>query len=672
MRKLLIGAAGVLALIVLLLIVAPFFIPASAFRGQIETQASAALGRDVSIGEELSLSLFPSFKFQVSDLTIANAPDMTAEQFAKVARADIGVRLLPLLGGNVAIDRFVLEAPQISLERNAAGDVNWMLGAPSETTEAPAEESAAEEAAQEAADEAAEIGDALPGDVRLGDVRITDGVFTYADAVAKTSYAATDVDLDVTLDGFASPLKIDGGLIFQDKPISLNVLVSTIRAIEQGKKATLSAALKLADAEIDFDAKTRGGDALAYDGSLKINAPSLRELITWLGGEAPMAYGFGPLQVSGALTGDDHSVAFEDAKIRFDEIRGAGGLSADWSGERPALAGALKLSALDLRPYVPEAEQAEAAALEPWSRDPIDFSALGAADLDFKIETASILLPTLTIDESALSAKLENKRVVVSLDSLKLYDGAGAGRLVVNGRSSRPSMSAKFDLTGLQARPFVKDASGFDRISGVGELKLDVTTAGRSIADFVSGLNGSTSFEVADGALVGINLTQTAQALGAFTREGLTGALAQAASSEAATQFTALSAAATIVNGVATTNNINLVGPYIEATGGGQINLPAQTVDLRLNPKVLSRVSSETGEDEEPVRSVGAPLVIRGKLDNASVSVDAQAAVKERATQEIGRQLDRLLGGGDEEAEGNENADERVGEKLIRGLFNND
>ncbi|MEL7029845.1 MAG: AsmA family protein, partial [Pseudomonadota bacterium] len=378
MGKIAIGVGGAVVLVIVLLLAAPLFIPASAFKDQIEARASDSLGRQVTVGDELSLSLFPQFKFAVTDLTIANAPNMSDETFASVARADIGVNLLPLLGGRVAIDRFVLIEPTINLERNAAGEVNWMLVAEEQAT------------AQEETG-AASSGD-LPGDINLGDVRLVDGQVRYRDAVEGVSYDVSDINLDVALKSFSSPLTLDGDLVFQERPVALDVNVSTIRAIQQGKKAQIRAKLSLDDARVAFSADTIEGDEFTYTGDIDVNAPSVRGLLTWFGQAAPMEYGFGPLEVAGDISGDATSMRFEQAKLRFDDMRGGGRLAADWASGKPSFDGALALDALDLRPYMPPPDDAADQAMAPWSTETIDFSGMGTVDLNFEIETDKTLV----------------------------------------------------------------------------------------------------------------------------------------------------------------------------------------------------------------------------------------------------------------------------------------
>jgi uncharacterized protein involved in outer membrane biogenesis len=66
-RNLLIAAAAVLILV----LAAPFLVPASAWRGQVEAELSRAMGRPVTIAGPMSLTLLPEPGIQAEDVRLA-------------------------------------------------------------------------------------------------------------------------------------------------------------------------------------------------------------------------------------------------------------------------------------------------------------------------------------------------------------------------------------------------------------------------------------------------------------------------------------------------------------------------------------------------------------------------------------------------------------------------
>src|SRR2546427_3902083 len=125
LRYILIGV-GVL---IVLLIVVPFLIPVNQFRGTIEQKASAALGRKVQVGN-LSLALLHG-GLAAENLSIGDDPKFSPSPFLTAKSVDVGVEVMPLIfSRELNVTSVVIQDPQVTLLKNAAGDWNYStLGA---------------------------------------------------------------------------------------------------------------------------------------------------------------------------------------------------------------------------------------------------------------------------------------------------------------------------------------------------------------------------------------------------------------------------------------------------------------------------------------------------------------------------------------------------------------
>ena len=83
------------AVFVLILIALPFLINVNSFRPKIESEASSALGRQVTVGN-LSLSLF-SGHVEADNIAIADDPAFSKSPFVTAQSLKIGVELMPLI-----------------------------------------------------------------------------------------------------------------------------------------------------------------------------------------------------------------------------------------------------------------------------------------------------------------------------------------------------------------------------------------------------------------------------------------------------------------------------------------------------------------------------------------------------------------------------------------------
>ena len=114
-------AVGVL---VVVLIVVPFFIPVNRFRPTIEEKASAALGRKVQIGD-LSLSLLGG-ALTAKDLSIGDDPKFSPSPFLTAKSLSVGVEMMPLIfSKQLNVTGITIDEPQVTLLKNPAGDWNY-------------------------------------------------------------------------------------------------------------------------------------------------------------------------------------------------------------------------------------------------------------------------------------------------------------------------------------------------------------------------------------------------------------------------------------------------------------------------------------------------------------------------------------------------------------------
>ena len=114
-RKRWLRIAGIVAaIVILLLLVVPFFVNADTFRPTLESEISSALGRKVTLGH-LSLSLITG-SLVADQVAIADDPAFGTEPFfqAKSMHIGVGVGAL-LLERRLHITRFTVDAPQVHL-----------------------------------------------------------------------------------------------------------------------------------------------------------------------------------------------------------------------------------------------------------------------------------------------------------------------------------------------------------------------------------------------------------------------------------------------------------------------------------------------------------------------------------------------------------------------------
>ncbi len=628
MKKLLIGFGVIVLLLIVAVIVVPMLIPLERYKSEIQAQAKSATGRDLRIDGDISLSLLPTIAVSVENVGFANAPGASTPEMATIDRLDVALQILPLISGEVAIDRFILDKPVITLEVDKNGRPNWQF------------DTAAAAPAPSGGDGGGTGGGADTGaalkELRLGDVRLVDGTLTYIDHRSGQEVKVSEVNMELSLPSLSSPFAADGSAVWNSQKVSLEIDAENPQALMSGETSKLAMKVDSEPVTFSFDGAARNTDALGLQGALALDVPSIRELAAWTG--QPLDFpgeGLGPFNIAGDLEMTGPKIALTDAKIRLDEINGNGLFSVDATGAKPFIKAELSVEELNLNPYLPPEQEGAAADGSgggagggggeagggDWSDEPIDVSALGLLNADLAFNAGGILFKDVKIGKSSLTVVLKDSRLTANLAEMQLYDGSGTGKITVDGSGAKPSLTADFDLANFQAGPFLNDLAKFDRILGTTESKISVKSSGGTQRELVSNLNGNGAVVFRDGAIKGVNLA-------AMMRNISVAAIESSFDDAQATDFAELSGTFKIDKGIVTNDDLNLVAPLVRMTGAGKVPLPPRTVDYTVKPKLVGTLEGQGGQSD--LAGVAVPIKVSGPWSDISYKPDLGAALKEQ------------------------------------------
>ncbi len=296
-----------LALVVAALLVAPFFIDAGRYKGMITERIEAATGRDVNIGD-LHVSLFPWVGVRLKDVRIGNRSGFDkaggATDFLRVRGLDVQLALLPLLRKEVEIRRFVLDAPELWLVRNARGAANWedLTGAPTAGDEAHAVAgakagrgaggmglAALSARAIEVRDAAVHFADAATGhrlDLRGMNLRITDLQLERPVRLDVSGHLAGG---EFSIKGEAGPLGDLANLDVRRVPVQLVIHVKGMRTEAFQALLPATASLPAVGLGMDVDIEQHPGGVRVFAGNLRVHGrmAGVKDVELALKGEMP-------------------------------------------------------------------------------------------------------------------------------------------------------------------------------------------------------------------------------------------------------------------------------------------------------------------------------------------------------------------------------------------------
>lgn len=618
--------AGIIVLLIAVVVAVPLLIPSSVYKERVVALVKAQTGRDLTIGGDVGLSFFPRLAVKVNDVRFSNAtwakdPDMAAMKEMRAA-----LKIMPLFRGEVEIDSFVLVDPVIHLEVKADGTPNWQFEtakptAPGSTPAAGSESSGSSAALRE---------------IRLGEVSIQNGAATYRNAQTGGSLAFEKVDVDLSLPGLDEPFEADGSLVWNSEPLKLSLKADRPRALTEGGETPIEIALTSSKIGASYKGSIRTLGGTRFSGGVDLNVPSVRAFAQWLGNPLPAGNGFGPLTIKGNAQGNGNSYTFSDARIGFDGMNATGKLAVQTGGARPVIKGSLAFDRIDANIYMASGDDTPASTSPAdnssgggtvknsgsgWSTEPIDLSGLKAADADIALSTKELLVKNIKIGESALNLKLNNGVLTADLDKLALYKGAGSGSLILNGAGRVPQVAAAFSIAGVQALPLLTDAAGFERLDGLSAISFSVNGTGRSQREIVSTLGGKGEVKFTNGAIKGVNLAQLVRTVLTAPATGW-----QSGGSQD-TDFSELGGTFTIASGILTNSDLKLLSPLLRVNGSGKVDLPNQTLNYRVEPKLAATLEGQGGGD---AKGIEVPVIIDGPWASPRFRPDLASMLQNR------------------------------------------
>lgn len=120
-RKAFLILAGVVAAVILAAVIFSLAFDMDRYKPRIEEAASAATGMKVRINGGLRLSLFPHLGVSLEEILIQNK----GADVLSAKKAEVGIRLLPLLRRKIVIRRAGLIAPKFFITRDRSGRFNF-------------------------------------------------------------------------------------------------------------------------------------------------------------------------------------------------------------------------------------------------------------------------------------------------------------------------------------------------------------------------------------------------------------------------------------------------------------------------------------------------------------------------------------------------------------------
>lgn len=569
------------------------------YRGLIADQVKAATGRELVIAGPLKVEVSLNPALAVEGVTFANAPWGSRKDMIVLKRLAAEVQLLPLLRGEVRVNRMVLSGLDALFEIDGQGRANWDIAPAGPPSARPAGDSRS-----------------LPvfDKVDIRDVRID-----YRDARDGTA-------MNLTVEAFALESKD------AESPIAV-----TLKAAHDGRAVSVTGrigALKsLMEANARYPVRLEieiAGVKAAVDGHVvNPRAPKEFDFKATLAGDSVSALlppgqnmpAVGPLKAAFRIKGQGRTYAIENLEAGIGQSDFAGSARIAFAPPVADVTATLHSRRVDLKAWLPpgaKAEKPSAKGGRVFPDDPLPLDALRIVNADVKHRVETAVLPNgLTVREVDAHLTLKDGRLALPI-ALVAAGGRIKADASIDGARAPIRMALRLAGDNVDWGRLLADLGMAETVwDSKAEATVDLRGAGNSVRALMASLEGDAKIVLGPGRIGnkyidlagGDAVTQILTAFNPFAKSD---------------EFTALRCAVArfkIAGGVAEARDgIAIETGKMTVAGGGRADLGAETLNFAFKPEAREGFGIGLGNLVGRVR-------IEGTFAEPTYGLDPLAAV---------------------------------------------
>ncbi len=222
----------VLVLAVTAALAAPYLVPWNSYRSDLESFGEKVTGREVTIGGNIAISLFPWPQLEAQQVSIGNPQGFSSEAFVTADVVRVSLALAGLFNGSLNVESVDVEKPQVNLQRSASGDVNWIFTPQEKVT-----------------------GQGLLSRVKLDQIVLSGGLVSFDDLRNGHSGVFAGVNGRLSAQSVLGPWRMQGEAKWNELPFGL-----VVTSAEKQPDTPLKFTVKLSPVEVVYPMLSLEGD----------------------------------------------------------------------------------------------------------------------------------------------------------------------------------------------------------------------------------------------------------------------------------------------------------------------------------------------------------------------------------------------------------------------------
>ncbi len=566
---------GLLLLVALLVGVAFFVFDSDTIKAQAIATVKEQTSADLSIEDELSLTFFPWLAVETGKVTLSNPEGFNSKKnLLSVEQLNASIKLMPLLKGDIEIGAVELSGSELNLMRDRKGrsNIDVLITHADKQKETASDNASASEQA---------------GALSVNRIALNNFVLNqYAPREKLTQSFSLDA-FEINQFAFEqwTPLKASGAFASgsgkTDAQWNLN---SEIKVSNQGKLIEL-----------------RSIDAVMSQISNKLKHLELT--------------GVTRLELNNKNTQVNHQGNLVLDKQKFEmDMQGTFSSFKDIKLD-------LKTENLDLSPWFVGDEGTSSGSKSELDTKPIaDF--LKSARLKGTFSANSVAVGKMDLQN--VSANLSNKGATLWLKPFKAnaFKGDLSTNASINFASKPLALSIAPSLQKIEMGDLIGQVFDTDKLSGLGDLSLNLKTKGTEVKQLLRNLSGTGSVSLSDGALNGLDLNKLIES--GISLQMLDGKDAY----KGKTTFAGLTGNLNADSGLIQLNNVALVTPLFDLAGKAATDANKESLSGNFQLTLKGLLKEQLEKKHPQLADMDLPFELKGTWSEPRPNIDFEALLK--------------------------------------------
>ena len=292
----------------------------------------------------------------------------------------------------------------------------------------------------------------------------------------------------------------------------------------------------------------------------------------------------------------------------------------------------LNIDQLNLDQYLPNEETSSTSSASNESE------AMDMGQMSGQIKMNKLIAAGVNLEDITLKIRTQGKNLTIEPLQADFYQGLIKTELQLQPDNKTEKLKLTHSMQDFQAGGLLTDLMGTEYLTGLGQLNADVTVDEPFAERPFKTANGSVSYRLSDGDIVGIDVFEIMQkSLSLLNKTD-----AVKSNAELKTAFGLMEIQADIKQGVLKTNTLKLTSPYFDLKGQVEIDLDLQTIKGTIQPMLTNIPEGVLDENFQKLINVRIPVSLKGSLLAPDVSIDVAKLILATQKDKIDQKKEEL------------------------------